>query len=250
MKKLTLLIILAFIIQATVSSQSCLPEGITFTTQVQIDSFQSTYPGCTEIGGDVIIGDEWPGTSEITSLNGLIVLTSIGGGLKISDNELLDNLTDLDNLTSIGMHYVMGDPIFSLLISNNENLISLTGLNKVTSIEGPLEIRSNDSLPSLSGLDNIDPGSIAFLLAISVNYSLSTCEVQSVCDYLSDQGAADIQFNASGCNSQEEIEDACDVVGVSDQSFEPIILIYPNPAKKDIFISTKRWFKNNRGKHL
>jgi hypothetical protein len=32
-------------------AEGCLPEGIKFTTQAQIDSFQINYPGCTEIEG-------------------------------------------------------------------------------------------------------------------------------------------------------------------------------------------------------
>lgn len=57
-------------------SQSCLPEGITFNTQEQIDSFQVNYPGCTEIEGGVLI----EGT-DIENLDGLEVITSIGGYL-------------------------------------------------------------------------------------------------------------------------------------------------------------------------
>jgi S-formylglutathione hydrolase FrmB len=53
---------------------SCLPQGITFTNQAQIDNFQTNYPGCTEIEGDVTIAGD-----DITNLNGLSVLTSIGG---------------------------------------------------------------------------------------------------------------------------------------------------------------------------
>ena len=54
-------------------SQPCLPEGITFTTQAQIDSFQINHPGCTEIEGNVEIkGDN------ITNLSGLNVLRNIG----------------------------------------------------------------------------------------------------------------------------------------------------------------------------
>jgi len=41
----------------SVYPQSCLPEGIIFETQFQIDSFQINYPGCTEIEGIVKIGD-------------------------------------------------------------------------------------------------------------------------------------------------------------------------------------------------
>jgi len=46
MKRPILLIVIAFIIQIEVSSQSCLPDGITFSTQAQIDNFQINYPGC------------------------------------------------------------------------------------------------------------------------------------------------------------------------------------------------------------
>jgi hypothetical protein len=49
---------------------TCLPEGINFTTQAQIDNFQTNYPGCTEIEGDVLILG-----SNITNLTGLSVLT-------------------------------------------------------------------------------------------------------------------------------------------------------------------------------
>ena len=44
-------------IYQTLLPNYCLPEGITFTTQEQIDNFQTNYPGCTEIEGDVYIGD-------------------------------------------------------------------------------------------------------------------------------------------------------------------------------------------------
>ena len=83
---------------------SCLSEGIIFTTQEQIDNFQTNYPGCTEIEGDVTIyGDD------ITNLNGLSVLTSIGGdflighyGYPYNGNPLLTSLAGLDNLETIG----------------------------------------------------------------------------------------------------------------------------------------------------
>ena len=57
MKKLTLLFVLAFIIQGIGYSQSCLPEGIIFETQAQIDSFQIDYPGCTEIDVTFLFGN-------------------------------------------------------------------------------------------------------------------------------------------------------------------------------------------------
>jgi len=74
MKKLTLLILLALFIQSKVSSQPCLYNGITFSTQAEIDSFQINYPNCTEIQGDVEISG-----NVITNLNGLNVLTTFLG---------------------------------------------------------------------------------------------------------------------------------------------------------------------------
>jgi hypothetical protein len=98
--------------------ESCLPDGITFETQAQIDSFQNNYPGCTVIEGDVII-DGW----NINNLLGLSVLTAIEGNLQILDNtDSLDSLSGLDNVVSIG----------GSLRFNNTPLISLNGLNNLS----------------------------------------------------------------------------------------------------------------------
>ena len=51
MKKLYILLAIIFTTTATFS-QPCLPEGITFSTQQQIDDFPNDFPNCTEIEGD------------------------------------------------------------------------------------------------------------------------------------------------------------------------------------------------------
>ena len=55
MKKITLLIALFIGLQVVAFSQSCLPDGITFSSQAAIDNFQVNHPNCTEIEGDVFI---------------------------------------------------------------------------------------------------------------------------------------------------------------------------------------------------
>ncbi|HNQ84024.1 MAG TPA: hypothetical protein PLW31_03190 [Bacteroidales bacterium] len=40
-------------------SQSCLPEGIEFVRQGQVDSFPLIYPGCEVIEGNIYIGGLW-----------------------------------------------------------------------------------------------------------------------------------------------------------------------------------------------
>ena len=113
------------------------PTGIVkFQTQEDIDNFIIQYPHCTEIEGNVTIeGDE------ITNLNGLSNLTSIGGYLQISFNGLLENLNELNGIKSIG-----GD----LNIYNNNQLTNLEGFNLLESIGGNLGIGFNSSLTGIS----------------------------------------------------------------------------------------------------
>jgi hypothetical protein len=201
MKKFYILLIALFISNGARAQWgcSCLPEGITFTNQAQIDSFQVNYPGCIEIKGDVYLYE-----SDITSLNGLRVLTAIGGGLYIGSNTGLTSLTGLEGLTSIG---------WGLVIGNYDG-------------------GGNAALTSLTGLDNIEAGSITELYVIN-NDSLSTCAVQSICDYLaSPNGTFEIHDNAPGCNSEEEVKEACNLTGVesSVSSQQSAVTCFPNPT--------------------
>ena len=295
MKKIYILLFV-LLVSSSVMSQPCLPEGITFSTQAQIDNFQINHPNCTEIEGDVVISGDY-----ITNLNGLSVLTSLGGWLYICNynNDFLANLTGLDNLTSIegGLYiegynvltsltglegltsigqefaifynaslasltglenltsigaglYIEGNAALTSLtgleglnsigedfhIGDNTSLTSLTGLGNLTSIGGWFGIEGNAALTSLTGLDSIDAGSITNLY-ICYNESLSTCEVQSVCDYLANpNGTIEIHNNATACNSQAEVETACENASVDEFSQSKRLSIFPNPSSSQITI--------------
>ena len=197
MKKL-IPILTGIFLTITGFSQSCLPEGIYFETQAQIDSFQVNYPGCTQIEGDVIIYSQ----DEISSLNGLSVLTSIGGNLEIGYNIGLTNLTGLDNLITIGGN---------LWIYANFELTSLSGLENLTSIGGELGIVANILLTNIAELDNLDASSITNLF-IYKNNSLSACDSPLICNYLiSPNGTINIYLNGPGCNNPAEIANACGI---------------------------------------
>jgi hypothetical protein len=91
-------------------------------------------------------------------------------------------------------------------------------------------------------LDNIDADSITNLF-IKTNASLSTCEVQSICDYIaSPSGYVVINDNATGCNSQAEVEAAC-LVRIPDINVESKISIYPNPATDKLSITSRNGLK-------
>jgi N-acetylneuraminic acid mutarotase len=216
----------------------CLPYGnYYFINQTDVDNFQNNYPGCTELAGNVLIGidEEWylPITCDISNLDGLLGMKTIEGKLWIATwNDGLPSLTGLDSLNSIG-----GE----LYIVDNYSLTSLASIDGLISIGGALTIYSNNNLTSLTGLDNIVANSIE-RLHIFWNTSLSTCDVQGICDYLASSGAiVDIDNNAPGCNSQQEVEDACNGVGISEEGSgakrrpdesrdrQSAVSAYPNP---------------------
>jgi hypothetical protein len=167
MKYLSLLL-LTFFALSFVNAQPCLPEGITFSTQEQIDNFQLNYPGCTEIEGDVLIHD---GIHDfITNLSGLNVIISIAGDLKIYGNDLLENTAGLESLISIGDDLYINDNIYltslsgldnlttvgdDIIIDFNNSLVSFDGLENLTSVGGYLRITRNDALNSLAALGNL-----------------------------------------------------------------------------------------------
>jgi hypothetical protein len=187
--------------------------------------------GLTSIGGGLVIGNFYlhNGNPVLTSLSGLESLTSIEGDLSIEDNYSLTSLTGLDNLTSIGG---------SLSIGYNPALTHLTGLEGLSSIGGYLSFSHNNALTSLSGLDNIEANTISNLYIFN-NGFLSTCAVQSICDYLASSiGAVEIYSNATGCNSIEQVDSACVYLSTDEINIQHAFSIYPNPASSTITIST------------
>ena len=282
MKKFIFLILL---FSGGISAQPCLPGGIIFKTQEEIDSFQTDHPNCTEVEGFVSISGDY---EDITNLNGLSVLTSIEGELTIS-RTLLENLSGLDNLSYVGEMLAIGynDSLIELsglesldsagglwLLGNNKlstlnslsNLIhlsgdlmidghwaiaSLSGLESLASVDGGLRfdytaiidleglenltyvgeyisLSNNPDLLSLSGLGNVNANSI-YNLSIYNNYELSYCEVESICNIITNPDIEKfITDNATGCNSVEEVEEACGV-SIDENNLSANLKNNPNP---------------------
>lgn len=172
MKKYILLLFLIGLISFS-NAQSCLPEGISFVLQQDINDFQTNYPGCTEIEGSVELhGSMWDisdlivltringnlriiDCDELESLDGFDSLKSVGGKLEIFECAVLNNLTGLENLTSIGN---------SFEVRQNYFLMSLYGMNSLTSVGADMEIIYNESIKSL--------GEFSALTAIGGNLNI------------------------------------------------------------------------------
>ena len=221
-------------VQTACTFFSCLSDGITFTTQSDIDNFLINYPNCTQIGGDVIIQN----STNITNLDGLANITFIGGSLIIDNNTSLVVLSDSDdsqpgfvinglsNLTSI---------TDDLIIKNNSNLSNLNGLSALSFVGGIIHIEGNNHLTSLTGINSVGASSFDDLI-ITNNSSLSLCEVESICSYLNvPSNSATISNNAQGCNSRPEVETACSNIGIEDYNTVSVIL-YPNPTAGKLYI--------------
>ena len=146
MKIFTLGAVLSF--SLTLNAQNtCLPQGVTFSNQSEIDAFASSYPDCDEIIGNVTIqGDN------IVDLGGLNQIIRIGGDFVVSpeipfdEGILLQSFTGLENLESIG-----GDFITRACFS----LTSFNGLSTLDSIGGKFEINGDSILRNFSGLESL-----------------------------------------------------------------------------------------------
>ena len=225
-------------------SLSCLPEGIAFTRQTQIDSFQISCPNCNVIEGDVTIPE-----GSVTHVNRLNILTCIGGNLSIENNTKLRNLSGLKNITSIGGFLSIENSELpnldglenlasiggNLSIVGNNSLSDLIDSDKLVSVGGYLAICENHGLNSLIGLENLN--TIGGDLVIIYNSFLSSCDIASICNYLSaPTGNITINNNGSGCNSREEVEEACNpIISIGIYS-DPGLSIYPNPFNNRLTI--------------
>lgn len=167
------------------------------------------------------------GNDGLVNLSGFNALTTIGEGFKISDNEGLNNFMGLENLNSAGF----------LEVSGNDSLVSLDGLQSLININDYISISYNPLLTSISGIENINADSMLFL-RIRHNESLSECSIKSVCDFLViPESNVIIEDNASGCNSPEEVEEACEV-GVEESVVggrQSAVVCYPNPVHDVVF---------------
>lgn len=123
------------------------------TSQTEVDNF--SYSSVT---GLLRVVESTP--HNITNLNGLSSLTSVGTYLQIVGNRSLTDITGLSNVTSVG---------HTITISGDSLLTNLDGLSGITSIE-EIDITGNAALTSISGLSNLT--TVSILLAIQNDRAL------------------------------------------------------------------------------
>ena len=122
----------------------CPATDITLTTQAEVDNFTTTYPGCTNLLGNLTIGP----SADIEDLDGLSGVTAINGRLLITHNDILTDISGLGNLSSTGN---------GLSVHSNGSLTTLP-FPALNSIGGVISIINNDQLTDfdLSGVSTHD----------------------------------------------------------------------------------------------
>jgi len=241
MKNILLLALLLLNSTLLTAQSSCLPDGITFTTQQQVDNFPVDYPGCTVIEGSVIIGTNNDDNS-INDLSGLSQLDTIAGFLSITHNASLENLYGLDHLTHIGegLGIQYNDNIASLsglegintigaglLISFNPSLENVLGLEGLDSIASTLAIGENEALLSLEGLDNLSY--VGGNIYIQYNPVLSICAIEPICMHFADPENTPNSWvgdNGVGCKNTMELFEACNLIVEGDGCTDALDLNY------------------------
>jgi len=165
-------------------AQGCLPDGIVFNSQAQVNSFPTDHPGCTTIEGPLHIlqsnitnlgplaqitavnGFLWIGANpQLTNLSGLDNITSVGGTLGVSGNAQLTDISALSSITTVGA---------ILEVSENNNLTSLVGLQGITTVGSYLEISDSPGLTNLQGLEGIQ--TIGGSISINENAALASMQ--------------------------------------------------------------------------
>lgn len=168
------------------------------------------------------------------------------GGFNIENIPNILTLTSFQNLEAINGYFNL---------KNCHALTSLDGMQNLTSINGWLRITENEGLNSLEGIENLlinsspqgrmDNFSIESL-EITDNPNLSNCAVFSVCEITENESIEIIiENNATGCNTVEEVAEACAAMDVTEMENQKVALsIYPNPAKDEVHIQIAETIQN------
>jgi hypothetical protein len=174
------------------AGETCAQQSYELLSQDKVNNdFQS---GCTRILGNLTIQSG----SDITQLDALSNIQSVGGSLLIN---ALPNLTSLQGLQSLA---TVGG---SVSVLNNQSLSNTSGLSGLTEIEGDLLIQSNGSMSTLSGLSALV--SVGGALTVSQNVNLANLDgfaaLKSVGSHLTIADNDRFGFNIEGLAAVESL---------------------------------------------
>ena len=198
-------------------------------SQGAVDDFQADYGPCDRIGGslDIFTGE---GMEEITDLTPLSGLVEVGEFLNVHAN--VTSLNGLYNLTTVGETFT---------ISGITSLTDLSGLTSLESVRG-LSLSNLDSLTSLAGMPNLSSvGSLTLsILFFLPNLSGLPAEVDIASLGIRDSDLTSLDGAPMMSNLEYLQLDGTaltDLSGLSSSSFVPVAA-GPGPGGPSIDISS------------
>ncbi|MFT4986595.1 MAG: hypothetical protein ACI8U0_002241, partial [Flavobacteriales bacterium] len=204
-----------------------------------ISSLES-FSNLTSVGGDLRIKDN----NSLVSLSGLENINAVNGQFVINYNENLTSLEGIQNVSAInGILCIAHNPSLmdvsdinvpngnvSLELIDNQSLGNLDGFENIGLLSGWIQIYGMPLLENLDFLNNINISSGAGF-DIMGNINLSVCNQPIICQAMAENpGGTYFQGNAPGCNTNEEVEASCEIVGIAEIN-EVNNTIYPNPSE-------------------
>ncbi len=145
------------------------------------------------------------------------------GDFSFTENDVLDNLDVLKNITTFN----------SIWISQNNNLSNVDVFENITTLKS-LSIQRNPKLTNLNGFKNLL--NLSGSLFIQNNSSLTDCS--SLCNLFNSQGFTStnngISNNSSSCNTLKEIKEVCSTLSIEEGDLVTNFRIYPNPTEGKI----------------
>jgi len=173
----------------------------------------------------------------LVSLSGLQSLKSTGQDLTLELNPLLNSVTGIGNLVTVG-----GD--FDIV--GNGRLTSLMGLEDLIFIGANLKVDSNPVLTSIVELENLDTVKGEFI--IKNNAKLKICGSQIICNLSASASKFTVSGNGSSCADLTEFQTTCEPL-----SLKPVnlfsgsgISVSPNPFKERLIFNFPKKLLNGK----
>ncbi|MEZ4955022.1 MAG: hypothetical protein R2825_15760, partial [Saprospiraceae bacterium] len=198
-------------------------DGLAIVECANLTSIQALSGISGELGNISILGN-----ASLVNLDGLEGINKVKRNLSVENNAALQNLNGLSNVDSVST----SGNFFPLFIFRNPSLENIQGLQGLEHIGGPMVIVGCDTLENLNGLENLktvggffvlaenyqlyDASALGNLLSVGGSFTVTGNPLLSDCCIFTDlinnngiSGSIDIQSNAPGCNSEQDIESSC-----------------------------------------
>jgi hypothetical protein len=122
-------------------------------------------------GLETTIDDIYAPYTQLTNVDGLSSLISVGGYLHLGFNSSLSNINGLSSLVSIGSHADL---------SNNPLITNLDGLSSLRTIRHSLNLENTPALNDISGLNGVTSSSTVFFDRFK-NYTVKLSANSYIC---------------------------------------------------------------------